>query len=237
MTIPKMLFAGSAGVAMIAAAAPAAAQYANPYGNPGYNNQGGNVIGSIINNVLGGGRYGAYGQGNDRVAVDQCARAAEVRASSYAPRAYGQRYGYRGNDPRYGYQNADPRYGQQAYGQQMGPRVVAVTRVERRQNGLRVTGLLDTNHGMDPRGYGAQNAPGYGYPGQAYGYPGQAYGDPRYPQQQYPQGGDPRYGAWNGQGYANAAQFAELRFNCRVDVRGQITRLTVERNNQYRRNY
>lgn len=218
MTISKMLFAGSAGVAMLAAAAPAAAQYGYP--NQGAN--GGNVIGSIINSVLGGGRYGAYGQGNDRIAVDQCARAAEVRAGSYAPNAYGQQG--------YGYRNNDPRYGQQAYGQAGAARVVAVTRVERRSNGLRVTGLLDTNHGMDPRGYGAQNAPGYGYPGQA-------YGDPRYPQQAYPQSGDPRYGGWNSQGYANAAQFAELRFNCRVDARGQITRLTVERNNQYRRNY
>ncbi|HEV2043338.1 MAG TPA: hypothetical protein VGR05_01545, partial [Sphingomicrobium sp.] len=73
----KMLV-GSAGLAMIAgAAAPAAAQnygyqqYGSQYGNQ---NSGG-VLGSIINNVLGGGRYGSYGQGNDRMAVDQCARA------------------------------------------------------------------------------------------------------------------------------------------------------------------
>ncbi|HET9355489.1 MAG TPA: hypothetical protein VFO42_04920 [Sphingomicrobium sp.] len=223
MTISKMLFAGSAGVAMLAAAAPAAAQY----GYPSQGTNGGNVVSSIINSVLGGGRYGTYGQGNDRIAVDQCARAAEIRANSYAPNAYGQQgYGQQG----YGYQNNDPRYGQQAYGQAGASRVVAVTRVERRSNGLRVSGLLDTNHGYDNRGYGAQNAPGYGYPGQA-------YGDPRYPQQGYAQNGDPRYGGWNNQGYANAAQFAELRFNCRVDARGQITRLTVERNNQYRRNY
>ena len=74
MTIFKTILIGSAGLAMVAsAAAPAAAQYAPNYG---YNN-GGTTIGAVINSVLGGGRYGTYGQGNDRVAIDQCARAAE----------------------------------------------------------------------------------------------------------------------------------------------------------------
>jgi len=78
MTIFKSILMGSAGLAMaFGAAAPAAAQYAPNYG---YNN-GGTTIGAVINSVLGGGRYGAYGQGNDRVAVDQCARAAEARVS------------------------------------------------------------------------------------------------------------------------------------------------------------
>ena len=58
---------GAAGLAIIAAAAPASAQYAP---NGSYNN--GGVVGAVINSVLGGGRYGAYGQGADRNAVDQC---------------------------------------------------------------------------------------------------------------------------------------------------------------------
>ena len=63
---PKIL-TGAAGLAMIAGAAtPAVAQY-NQYGNQ-YGNNGG-VVGAVINSVLGGGRYGAYGQGNDRIAV------------------------------------------------------------------------------------------------------------------------------------------------------------------------
>lgn len=222
MTMINKLLVGSAGLAMIAgAAAPAAAQYYPPS-----NNQGG-VVGTIIESILGGGRYGAYGRGNDRMAVDQCARAAEARvsASAYGNRGYGQgAYGQGG----YGYPS-DPRYGQ-GYGHEMGARVVAVTGVERRSNGLRVTGLIDTNMGHDGRGYGARD-----YQGQA--YPNQGYGDPRYPSNAYPQGVDPRYGGWNNQGYANAAHFAELRFNCRVDYRGQITRLNIERNNLVRRGY
>lgn len=217
MNMINNLLVGSAGLAMVAgAAAPASAQYYPPS-----NNQGSGVVGTIIDTMLGGGRYGAYGRGNDRMAVDQCARAAEARVGGngygYDNRGYGQ--GAYQNDPRYG----------QAYGQEMGARVVAVTSVERRSNGLRVTGLIDTNNG-----YGGYDGRGYG---QGQQYPGQSYGDPRYPQNAYPQATDPRYGGWNNQGYANAAQFAELRFNCRVDYRGQITRLNIERNNQVRRGY
>src|SRR5687768_8630383 len=72
------ILTGAAGLAMAAgAAAPAAAQY-----NQSGNNSGGGVVGAVIDSVLGGGRYGAYGQGNDRVGVDQCARAAEARVSN-----------------------------------------------------------------------------------------------------------------------------------------------------------
>ena len=179
MNMFHKMMVGTAGLAMIAgAAAPAAAQqygysqYDNQYGN-----QGGSVVGQILNNVLGGGRYGSYGQGNDRMAVDQCARAAEVRVSG--DRNYGA-YG-------------QGQYGQGQYGQgynnnRSNARVVAVTSVSRANNGLRVMGLIDTGRN------------------------------------------------WRGQnGYANAGQYAELRFNCRVDFRGQVTRLTIERNNNFRR--
>jgi len=224
MNIINKLLVGSAGLAMVAGmAAPAAAQYGYPPQDGTTN--GNSVVGAIINSVLGGGRYGAYGQGNDRTAVDQCARAAEVRVSSDSRYAYGQS-GY--GQGSYGYQN-DPRYSQ-GYRSATTARVVAVTGVQRRSSGLKVTGLIDTNNGYGDRGYQGQN-----YQGQP--YPNQAYGDPRY-QGQYPnQGVDPRYGGWNNQGYANAAQYAELKFNCRVDYRGQITRLNIERNDMVGRGY
>ena len=143
MTILSKILMGSAGLAMIAgAAAPAAAQ-TYPYGTQG--NSGG-VVGQVIHQVLGGGQYGnpaygQYGQGNDRVAVDQCARAAQARVS----RSGGYNQGY--NNQGYG----NPGYGNQGYGNQGygynnagGARVVGITNVERRSNGLRVSGLIAT---------------------------------------------------------------------------------------------
>ena len=219
MNILNKMLVGSASLAMIAgAAAPAAAQ---GYGYPQYGNQNsGGVVGAIINGVLGGGRYGTYGQGNDRMAVDQCARAAEVRVSG------DRRYGAYGA---YGQGQYQGQYGQGYDNNRNNARVVAVTQVTRSNNGLRVAGLIDTGRNEGNQGYGNQ-----GYQGQA--YPNQGY-DPRYPQQGYQQGVDPRFGGWNNQGYANAGQYAELRFNCRVDYRGQVTRLNIERNMDFRRGY
>ena len=86
---------GSAGLAAIAAGASPAAAQSRSYG--GYN-QGG-VVGALIDSVLGGDRYGAYGQGTDRTGVDQCARAAEAQVSgayrSGRYGAYNQGYGNR----------------------------------------------------------------------------------------------------------------------------------------------
>ncbi len=205
MTIFAKVLTGAAGIAMAAGAAPAAAQY-SPYGN----NNGG--VGAIIGQILGGGRYGAYGQGNDRVAVDQCARAAEARVSRDYRNSgysnYGQGY------PTQGY--GTPGYNPQAYAYNSGSRarVIGITQVERRSNGLRVSGVIDS--GMSHRGYGNQ------------GY------DPRYGNQGY----DPRYG---NQGYGNAygqnAQVADLRFSCRVDFRGQVSNLDIKRNVAQRRGY
>lgn len=181
---------GTAGLAIMAGAAPAAAQYAP---NSGYND--GGVIGAVINSVLGGGRYGAYGQGSERVAVDQCARAAEARVS-------GQGYGNRG----YG-------YNQNGYNQTGAARVVGITGVERRSNGLKVSGLMSS--GLN---YGN---PGYGYPNQGngnQGYPNQGYGNQGYPNQGY---GNPNY--------ASGAQAADLRFSCRVDYRGYVSNVKIDR--------
>ena len=164
-------------IAAGALAAPAAAQYypPQPYPQPypqtyppgyypqqqyGYGNQGG--IGQIIDQLLGN-RYNV----NDRGAVARCASAAVQQAQArYAPYGYNQGYnqgyggqGYNGQGYNQGYA-----YNQRGYG----IRVTAITNVERRSNGLRVRGLLDTGRGY---GYGNQ---GYG---QGYGAQGYATGD------------------------------------------------------------
>lgn len=219
MTSFARILTGAAGLAMVAGgAAPAAAQAQYPYNNGG-------GIGAVINQVLGGGRYGAYGQGNDRVAVDQCARAAEARVSR-DPRIAGY-----GNYPQGNYgQGYDPRYGNQGYSQQgyATARVIGITQVERRSNGLKVSGVM--NSGM---GYGAYGNQGYGYgnPNQGYnpGYGNQGY-DPRYGNQ-YPNQG------YGNPGYGNQGQVADLRFSCRVDYRGYVSDIDIKRNVAARRGY
>ena len=101
----------------------------------GYNQ---NPIGQIIDSLLGN-RYNV----NDRTAVSQCASAAmRQSAAQYSGNGYNQGYNR-------GYA--------QAY------RVTAITNVERRSNGLRVSGTLSSgynqgyNQGYANRGYGAAN--------------------------------------------------------------------------------
>jgi len=160
MTISAKILGGAAGLAMVAgAAAPAAAQGYPPQPYGGYGN---NPVGNVINQVLGGGAYGQYGQGNDRVAVDQCARAAQAQVSRTAYNGY----------------NQGQRYGNQGYNQgyaQSAARVVGITNVERKSNGLKVSGLIATgaygnqgygNQGYDPR-YGNQGYGNQGYNQQA----------------------------------------------------------------------
>lgn len=217
MTSFARILTGAAGIAMIAGvAAPAAAQ--SNYGtyNQGYN-QGGNVVGQVLNSILGGGRYGAYGQGQNRVAVDQCARTAEAQVSrDYRARGYGAYGNYQQGYPNQGYA---PGYGRQGYDQANMARVVGITSVERRQNGVKVSGVIDSgmNRGAYGQGYANQ---GYAYQGYAYqGYPNQSYPNPGYPNQAY---GNP---------YAQQAQFGDLRFSCRVDYRGYVSNVEIRRNN------
>ena len=119
--------------------------YAYPqqgYGQPGYGYGQQRGIEAVIGQLLGN-RYSV----NDRTAVQQCASAAMAQASSqYSQQPYGNAYGYR-----------NQAYGNQGYAPNM--RVTAITNVERRQNGVRVTGLIDSNRGYPPRGqaYGYQN--------------------------------------------------------------------------------
>ncbi len=157
----RMFTCLAAGAATLVVAIPAAAQtpYQSPYAYPqqgypqgqyAYPQQGQNVIGEMIGQLLGN-RY----QANDRYAVERCATAAMAQANAqYRRSPYAQGYG----DPRgYG-------YGHQGYSPATNMRVTAITEVRRRNNGVRVSGLLDS------RG-------GYGQPpyGNAYGYQGQGY--------------------------------------------------------------
>jgi hypothetical protein len=138
-----------------------APQYPQTY--PGYPQQGygygqQNPLGQIIGQLLGN-RYNVQ----DRTAVQQCASAAMAQAAAqYAPRnPYGQPgYGNQGyGNQGYGYQG----YGyQQGYNPAANMRVTAITNVERRQYGLRVSGLIDSRGGYPPYG-------------QAYGYQNQGY--------------------------------------------------------------
>jgi len=175
MTSFTRLLAATAAVGL--AASPAAAQY-NPYPSqqgydypaypgqsypqqyppqypqnyPGYPQgygQGypGNPVTDIIDQLLGN-RYSV----TDRQAVRQCARAATAQAQSQ----YGSSYGAYGQG--YGQQ-----YGQ-SYNRYQAMRVTAITDVQRRSSGLRVSGLLSSGRGYVGGGYGGQ----YGYQNRGY---------------------------------------------------------------------
>jgi hypothetical protein len=132
-------------------------QYQQPYtqsyayGQQGYN-QNQNPIGAIIDSLLGN-RYNV----TDRQAVSRCASAAVTQAQSQ----YGARYNGYGNN---GYNG---RYQGQGYNNAMAMRVTSITDVQRRGNGLRVSGMLGTGAGYNQQAYGNQ-AYGQGY-GQNYG--------------------------------------------------------------------
>lgn len=144
MSLKMKILAGTAGLAAtVGLATPAAAQYyPQPNYGYGYNNQGG-VLGAVVNSVLGYGRYpqGNYGYNtysNQRVAIDQCARAVESRI--------GGGYGYNN----YGYNQG---YYNQGYA---GGRVLGISRVDRRSSGgLRVRGVASSGQAYGGYGYNA----------------------------------------------------------------------------------
>jgi len=174
LAVSKILI-GTAGLALVAGtAAPAAAQnYPQPgypqqgYPQPGYGYGNQNPVGNIINNILGYGRYpyGNYGYnqyGNQSVAIDQCARAVEARLSGYR----GGYYGY-GNVPYGGGYNqgyGNQGYGNRGYGNQYGGggRVQGITRVERKNYGLKVWGVATSGY-RGYEGYGRRDYGSYGY--------------------------------------------------------------------------
>ena len=171
MTIRTHYVAAAAAIGALAV--PAAAQTAYPYGyqqqyqqvpqpypgQPGYGyaqqgypgyNQGyaQDPVGQIINSLLGN-RYNV----TDRQAISQCASAAMTQAQAQ----YGNRYnpGYGNNGYNRGYNNAF--------------RVTSITDVQRRNNGLRVSGLMSS-------GYAGQYDNHYGYQNRGYAQ-GYATGD------------------------------------------------------------
>jgi hypothetical protein len=140
-------------------------QYQQPYqqgypqqASPGYGQgyQQGysqNPVQQIIDSLLGN-RYNV----TDRQAVSRCASAALTQAQAQ----YGGGYGGYGNNA-YGQQNA------YAYNRMAGLRVTSITDVQRRSDGLRVSGTMGSGAGYGNRAYGGQ----YGYQGQGYA---QGYG-------------------------------------------------------------
>ena len=120
------------------------------YGQQSYGQQpyGYDPMSQVIGQLLGN-RYNV----SDRTRVQQCASAAVAQASAqyrpqngYGQPPYGNAYGYNNNRYSQGYPAAMMR-------------VTAITNVERRNNGLRVSGLLDSRGGYPPHGqaYGYQN--------------------------------------------------------------------------------
>lgn len=96
------------------------------YGQQGYAQ---NPIQQIIDSLLGN-RYSV----TDRQAVRQCADAARVQAGQQYSQRYGN-YAYRGDNRGYGQQVAAPSL-----------RVTAITGVERRGNGVRVSGTMSSGY-------------------------------------------------------------------------------------------
>jgi hypothetical protein len=123
----------------------------NGYGQQGYSQ---NPVQSIIDSLLGN-RYNV----TDRQAVSQCASAALTQAQAQ----YGNGNGAYGN--RYGQQ-----YGQ-GYNRYSALRVTAITDVQRRNNGLRVSGTMSSG-GAYAGQYGNQN----GQNGYQNGYQNRGYG-------------------------------------------------------------
>ena len=114
------------------------------YGQQGYGYNQQDSVGAIIGQLLGN-RYTV----TDRTKVQQCASAAMAQASAqYRRQPYGNAYGY----------NQENGYNQH-YNHAAMMRVTAITDVQRRNNGLRVSGLLDSRGGYPPHGqaYGYQN--------------------------------------------------------------------------------
>jgi hypothetical protein len=207
MTITRLL---AAAAAIGGFAVPAAAQSGYPYpqaypqqypqtgyaypGQQGYSN---NPVNQIINQLLGN-RYNV----TDRTAVAQCAAAAQAQA---AAQFGGQRYGqYQGGQYQGGYSQGAPYGNAYGYNAMQSARVTGITNVERRSNGLRVSGLLSSGMMASGQGYGQ----GYG------GYGNQGYGQ--------------------GYGQVSPSTASDLTFRCNVDYRGAVTNLRVRRNPAWR---
>ena len=167
MSATLKILTGAAGLAAaVGLATPASAQY-YPQPNYGYGNQSQNPMGQIVGQILGYGRYpyGNYGYNqysNQSTVVDQCARAVQQRLSG----GYGAYYGNQGYGNPYGNQGYNNRgYGNQGYGYNQGyggGSVQGITRVERKNYGLKVYGVASSGY-RGYEGYGRSNYGNYGY--------------------------------------------------------------------------
>ena len=133
-----------AGAAICSLAAPATAQYAQypqqaypQQAYPGYGQRyAQNPVGQIIDQLLGN-RYNV----TDRQAVSQCASAALAQAAAQYGNSYNRGYGQTYN----------------GYNRGSTMRVTAITDVQRRSNGLRVSGMMSSGNGGNGGQYGYQN--------------------------------------------------------------------------------
>jgi len=174
-----------------------------------YGNQNSGVVGAIINSVTGGG-YGQYPNGNYGYGQVNERSAVSMCAAAAEQRIAEQRINgnYRGRTG-YGYNNGYANNGyQQGYANGYNGQ------------GARVLGITNVerrnNGGLKVSGV-ASSGRGYGY---QQGYNGQGYGNGYNNQRAYP-----------------ANQTADLRFTCKVNTRGQVSDVIINRNQVAYRGY
>jgi len=135
----KFAVGGAGFAAILAFAVPAEAQYYPPPSNQG------GILGAIVNSYQYGrypyGNYGYNQYGNTRYGVDRCARAVEQRLNRGNYNFY-QGYNY----------NRYRNFG----------RVEGITRVQRKNYGLKVSGVASSGYG-GYQGYGNNRYGTYGY--------------------------------------------------------------------------
>jgi hypothetical protein len=203
---------GTVGLAAaLAIASPAVAQQAYPYANP---NTG--VVGAIINSVTGGGYnqypqsnygYGQYPQGNYGYGQVNERGAVGMCAAAAEQRISGT---YRGQ-PGYGYNNGyNNGYANNGYQQGYVNGYSG--------QGARVLGITN----VERRNNGGLKVSGVADSGRAYAYGNQNQG--------YNNG-------YNNQRAYAANQAADLRFTCKVNTRGQVSDVNINRNQVAYRGY
>jgi len=204
---------GTAGLAaVLTIASPAAAQQPYPYSNP---NTG--VVGAIINSVTGGGYnnqypqgnygYGQYPQGNYGYGQINERGAVGMCAAAAEQRINGT---YRGQ-PGYGYNNGyNNGYANNGYqpGYANGYN----------GQGARVLGITN----VERRNNGGLKVSGVANSGRAYAYGNQNQG---------------YYNGYNNQRAYAANQAADLRFTCKVNTRGRVSDVNINRNQVAYRGY
>jgi hypothetical protein len=175
-----------------------------------YPNQNSGVVGAIINSVTGGG-YGQYPQGNYGYGQVNERAAVGMCAAAAEQRINGSYRGQPGNGYNNGYANNGYQQGYANGYNGQGARVLGITNVERRNSGsLKVTGVASS--------------------GRGYGYNNQGYNNQGYNNQGHNNG-------YNGQRAYPANQSADLRFTCKVNSRGQVSDVNINRNQVAYRGY